>query len=240
MSVFLIDFENVHSPGLSGIDKLSEKDTVYIFYSANSDSLSFQAHQAIMASNADIHYMSVSSGMKNALDFHLDSFLGYLVAVSPDRSFVIISADNGYSSVKSFWSKTADIQIRIFPSVGRYFKGEDITVPQIFQESLQTKPVSESNNETKTDDLCADSTVEHSDTVSPEIKKLMDIFSSQKISKDIRNNIIKLAKSSTDKQQFYTGMTKSFGMEKGLHLYKLLRPEYANIKKLPKSFTKNN
>ena len=35
MKIFLIDFENVHSDGLNGVDLLSENDEVVIFYSNN-------------------------------------------------------------------------------------------------------------------------------------------------------------------------------------------------------------
>lgn len=31
--IYLIDFENVHSDGLKGIEQLGEKDKCYIFYS---------------------------------------------------------------------------------------------------------------------------------------------------------------------------------------------------------------
>lgn len=228
MSVFLIDFENVHSQGISGIEKLSADDRVYLFYSNNADSLSFRAHKAILNSEADIQYMSVTSGVKNALDFQLVSFLGYLIAVSPYSNYIIISSDNGFSAVKSFWR---DIEISIKPSINSYIKPNELTLPEMPAEAAAAK--AEINN-----DEIAQSVSEPA--VSAEIKRMLDIFSTEKIKKEERNNIIALAKKSSDKQQFYTGMTKIFGMEKGLHLYKILRPEYANIKKLPKNFTKNN
>ena len=46
--IYLIDFENVHSDGLKGIEQLGKKDKCYIFYSEQ-------------------------VGMKNALDFQLVS-----------------------------------------------------------------------------------------------------------------------------------------------------------------------
>ena len=33
MAIYLIDFENVHSDGLKGIEQLDRKDECYIFYS---------------------------------------------------------------------------------------------------------------------------------------------------------------------------------------------------------------
>ncbi len=43
-----------------------------------------------------------------------------------------------------------------------------------------------------------------------------------------------LVKKSGNKQQFYTGMTKEFGMEKGVKIYRILCPEYLNLKKICK------
>ena len=42
MSVYLIDFENVHYDGLSGILNLTSEDQVYIFYSDNGKRLTFE------------------------------------------------------------------------------------------------------------------------------------------------------------------------------------------------------
>lgn len=44
MAVYLIDFENVHSDGLKGIDQLSADDRVYLFYSQNADTITFDMH----------------------------------------------------------------------------------------------------------------------------------------------------------------------------------------------------
>lgn len=80
MKIYLVDFENVKSKGLQGIDNLTETDTVIIFYSENSDTINFEMHQKVLTSKADIEYFKVNVGGKNALDFQLSTLLGYLVA----------------------------------------------------------------------------------------------------------------------------------------------------------------
>ena len=45
MTVYLVDFENVKSDGLYGINDLSKTDAVYIFYSVNVDKISFAVHK---------------------------------------------------------------------------------------------------------------------------------------------------------------------------------------------------
>ena len=39
MAYYLIDFENVKSRGMEGVELLTEEDTVCIFYSDNADSM---------------------------------------------------------------------------------------------------------------------------------------------------------------------------------------------------------
>ena len=46
--------------------------------------------------------------------------------------------------------------------------------------------------------------------------------------------MMKLLKESDGKQQFYRGIIKIFGMEKGVGVYKTIRPEYTNLTKLVK------
>ncbi|MDE6598932.1 MAG: hypothetical protein K2K34_02500, partial [Oscillospiraceae bacterium] len=47
-------------------------------------------------------------------------------------------------------------------------------------------------------------------------------------------NVLGLLKSSEGKQQFYRGILKFFGMERGVEIYKAVRPEYTNLTKLIK------
>ena len=54
MKIYLVDFENVKSKGLQGIDNLTETDTVIIFYSENSDTINFEMHQKVLKEKHDI------------------------------------------------------------------------------------------------------------------------------------------------------------------------------------------
>lgn len=122
MAVYLVDFENVTSAGISGIQRLTKEDKVYIFYTVNASNMSFAAHMNLLSSPAEVIYYNVTSGGKNALDFQLSSFLGYLVSRGEDKEFYIISNDKGYDHVKSFWEKsgiTQDVTINSSPSINR-------------------------------------------------------------------------------------------------------------------------
>lgn len=220
MSTFLVDYENVNQKGLSGISKLAENDVVYIFYSANVSTLTFDIHKQIIASNAQIKYISVANGTKNALDFQLDTFLGYLIATSTDRQFYIVSADNGFQVVKNFWSKTR------CSALGS--NAAEIVLISGITAYLQ-------QNQNKSNNIDVDNAERNSERDSKdyaEIERIKALFASEGISDDNKKLIVELAVSSTDKQQFYTGMTKRFGMEDGLKYYKVLRTEYLNIRSI--------
>ena len=103
MKIYLIDFENVKSKGLEGIEKLTETDSVIIFFSENSDTLSFEMHQRVLSSKADIEYFKVSVGGKNALDFQLSTLLGYMVAKETYSHIFVISNDKGFDFLHAFW-----------------------------------------------------------------------------------------------------------------------------------------
>ena len=106
MKTYLVDFENVKSKGLTGIDRLTEDDHVIIFYSENSDTISFEMHCLVMKAKASVDYMKVRVGGKNALDFQLSTLLGYLVAKGDNTHLFIISNDKGFDKLHDFWENT--------------------------------------------------------------------------------------------------------------------------------------
>lgn len=106
MKTYLIDFENVKSKGLVGIDRLDSDDNVIIFYSENSDTISFEMHCLVMKAKANIEYMKVRVGGKNALDFQLSTLLGYIVAKGNNSHVFVISGDKGFDKLHDFWENT--------------------------------------------------------------------------------------------------------------------------------------
>lgn len=111
MAFYLVDYENVNN--ISGIDKLDESSRVIIFYSKNANTITFDTHKAILAAKASIEYKNVEVGRKNALDFQLSSYLGYLIGEYPSHKFFIVSKDNGFDCLIKFWKeeKGADITL---------------------------------------------------------------------------------------------------------------------------------
>ncbi len=102
---YLIDYENVHKTGLHGIDELNKSDNVIIFYSKNADKLPFSLHSQIIETKAKITYFEVDTVGKNALDFQLASYIGYIIGQHSKCVCHIISQDAGFENVCNFWRK---------------------------------------------------------------------------------------------------------------------------------------
>lgn len=116
MATYLIDYENVNASGLNGIASLGADDAVFILYSANADRITFDLHERINQSKATITTMKVMAGSKNALDFQLITYLGYMIAGKPEESYYIVSNDSGFNTVQKFW-KSREIKVELIADI---------------------------------------------------------------------------------------------------------------------------
>ena len=281
--VYLVDFENVTSAGISGIQRLTKEDKVYIFYTVNAANMSFAAHLNLLSSPAEVIYYNVTSGGKNALDFQLSSFLGYLISKGEEKDFCIISNDKGFEYVKNFWERSglaAGISINASPSINRALLPMEKPFTAKIQQGLNSqqrapepekKPI-EAEASAK-EELPAMETEQQL----PPVQSVQDVQPAQNVpdpeevmekkpkkrgrpkgkksnpaedaamatlkasmaKADVTDSselkaMMELLKESEGKQQFYRGIIKIFGMEKGVGVYKTIRPEYTNLTKLVK------
>lgn len=107
MNYYLVDYENINIQGLNGVNKLLEDDVVCIFYSENADSLTFGLHRRLNESKANIIFQKIEVGHKNALDFQLSSYLGYIIHKNEDNpyDYYIVAQDKGYESLIAYWKR---------------------------------------------------------------------------------------------------------------------------------------
>ncbi len=104
MAFYFIDYENLNKKGLESVESLTAKDSVFIFYSSNANTLTFELHEKLMKAKCKVEYIKVETGSKNALDFQLTSLLGYMIAVNGKKeTYCIVSNDTGYNCLKGFW-----------------------------------------------------------------------------------------------------------------------------------------
>jgi hypothetical protein len=104
MSIYYIDYENVHEKGMKGIEKLGKSDTVCLLYSETAQSLTIDTMAGLTASGVNILYFKCMNTGKNYLDFQLSTVCGLMAGRGADADFVIVSEDKGFASLVDFWN----------------------------------------------------------------------------------------------------------------------------------------
>ena len=231
MKTYMIDFENVKSNGLIGLELLNENDKVIILYSDKSDTISFEMHKKILESKADIQYFKVRVGLKNALDFQLATLLGYLVAKGDNSHIFIISNDKGFDRLHDFWN-------------GNYINTENCIVYRTqtiakavdkiktVQVQIESKPIEEIQSEQienpieikKTPTKRARVTTKN---LNETIKKLLGNICKDEDITQIKEALL----TAVSKEDFHNSLAKIF-KQQATEFYKLLRPKYTQLKNL--------
>ena len=106
MNYYLVDFENVRTDGIKDLKGVQEGDSMIVFYSENCKSTTLDVLEKIIALNLKYTSFKVKVGSKNALDFQLTSYLGYLIGQGGENTkFYIVSEDKGFETVAEFWKE---------------------------------------------------------------------------------------------------------------------------------------
>ena len=116
MHYFLIDFENVSSVHeLENIDGIKKGGKAIVFYTKNCKNITLAPLCKLQEHNIKVSFQMVRSG-KNALDFQLASYLGYLIASKNNHAhFHIVSCDKDFDCLVSYWKKKNKHVDRIVP-----------------------------------------------------------------------------------------------------------------------------
>lgn len=106
MNYFLVDFENVRTDGIKNLKGVQERDAMVVFYSENCKSITLDVLDSIIALKLKYSSFKVKVGTKNALDFQLTSYLGYLIGQGcMNTNYYIVSDDKGFEVVADFWKE---------------------------------------------------------------------------------------------------------------------------------------
>lgn len=118
---FLVDFENVRSEGLRGVDYLEDRDYVTIFFSNAAHSCENRYLEDIEKSGCRFDTCKLKNTGKNALDFYIATRVGEFYGIGHKDRIAIISKDQGYKAVRDYWDERlpANNRIIISPSVER-------------------------------------------------------------------------------------------------------------------------
>ncbi len=112
MDYYLVDFENVRTDGIKDLKGVKEGDTMVVFYSENCKSTTLDVLNSILTLKLKYSGFKVNVGTKNALDFQLTSYLGYLIGQgNQDARYHIVSDDKGFEVVAKFWKEQKKLLI---------------------------------------------------------------------------------------------------------------------------------
>lgn len=102
--VYLIDTENIETDWIYILNTLGVRDKVLLFYTCNSKNLRYKELEILMQyKGTNLEFIECNIG-KNALDFQLVSYLGYLLKTAPKTQYIIVSNDLDYKSIEDFWN----------------------------------------------------------------------------------------------------------------------------------------
>lgn len=111
MKHYFVDFENVNHFGLTTSDERID-GIVYIFYTDSCTMINMDLFGNIEKLGGQIRFFHVKNGIKNALDFQLSTYLGYIISqTNKEDKYIIISKDTGFDRVVDFW-KNQDVKIK--------------------------------------------------------------------------------------------------------------------------------
>lgn len=101
---YLVDTENQGCAALKKILKAPDIARKFLlFYTNYSQHLDFQTVRLIAEQAPSMEFIECRYGIKNALDFQLISYLGFLIHQYPEAAFTIVSNDGGFDPAISFW-----------------------------------------------------------------------------------------------------------------------------------------
>ena len=95
----ILAYVNIGSLGLTGIDKITSKDTVCLFYSEKAHTIDLEAIEMFKNTKATIKYIKVKKTAPNYADFQIATLTGIILGKNSEEKVAIISNDKGYVAV---------------------------------------------------------------------------------------------------------------------------------------------
>ena len=207
MAFYLIDFENIKN--ISQLNDLLEQDTVVFFYSKNANCLTFDLHIELNKSPAKKEYFMAQCGGKNALDFQMSSYVGFLISKYPNEKINIVSNDKGFENLLSFWREQGFDNLELRKNIGLTLT--DAAPETVDNENVHTQKSTKTLANTLHEVLTVNSSaLGLSKDQRTQIEKIVNSF---KTKQAINNNLMKLFRDS-DKVGKITKIIKPFIIKK--------------------------
>ena len=111
---YFVDMENVHRSGLKGIDKLTSKDCVRIYYSNPLENIPIILMKQMMHSSAKYEYIEVEVPIKNAADCMILFDLRDIASENKKAEYIIISNDTDFDKpIEDFKKKKINVKKQV-------------------------------------------------------------------------------------------------------------------------------
>jgi hypothetical protein len=201
MNYYLVDFENVKTDGIKDLAGVKENDVMVVFYSDQCKNITLDVMDSITRLNLQFSACKVKTGTKNALDFQLSSYLGYLIGKGEaDAHFYIVSNDKGYDCLCDYWAE-------------QNVKVERIILQEQAKEKKETaKPQKDQKPKKKSKVSAGDMAT---------LEEIGELLSED----DEPDKVLKIFNQYKTKQAICNGMSKAFkDSKRASAIYKKLKP----------------
>ncbi len=216
----LVDYENVVSEGLKGLEYLSPEDNLMIFYSDQCKLIEKKYVKAISESGCIFSTIKLKHAGKNALDFYIASKVAEIITIYDGKTIGIVSKDKGFEAIRDFWKfKEPEIKIVFMPDILQILMS-------VYDENEKFKALRELNNKAQ---MCWC------------IRKI-------KLIRKLRNAYIEQCGSCYENFDFwelsekltgftpskvaYTNLLRDYGIREGLYLYRAAKQVYQETPKV--------
>lgn len=228
MRHFYVDYENVQSVGLDGLDELTDQDKVTILYSTHADSMKIDIVKQLQNTKAQISFVEADTGTTNALDFQLITLL--FIELNAEDEFLIVSKDTGFDAAIKMAKRQEYSNVR--------------RVRNIRDEAETEVPLSEKMPAEEILFMVQDQEVmsgsmfgEVADQISSpvpyaQIETIITDKCGAKTCKKYGELIITGLRSSGNKNQFYQFFRKNLGDVEGGDLYRSIRTKFDDMRAL--------
>lgn len=231
MRLFLIDYENVNSAGLQGIGQLDPQDRIILFYSQAANTLSFEIMDEMLAANIMPERVCIAQSGKNALDFQLVTFLGYLIAKNKADAYYIISKDTGYSAAVAFARNYLNTKVTIKPSIQAVLRSANLAATPAAEPKKDKKkaPISLRKRATVVQvqpifNMAEQAAATAVSAISADVVR--DLLPDT-VTDDMAQQIFHCLTDSHSKTEFHNALQQSFSNEDSKLYYHCLKPSFA-------------
>ena len=242
MDYFLVDFENVSSDELKKVKNVSGGDSIVLFYSDHCKNIKIETLDVLTGAGVSFTCINVKAGRKDALDFQLSSYLGYLIGNAKEGdAFHIVAKDKGYDCLINFWRKKGKKISKVDPSQQNSAKQKQSKTAAVVKpkpsDKSQTKPETDAKantpaQEKSASDAKAKVKSKRKSKVDPNDLATLDELREVQISEDSLEEVLVIFNKFKTKQAIVNGLNKKFKDSKRTgDIYQKLKPLFKTKKK---------